>query len=144
MKKNILITLLILISAYAFSQTENKSDLEQIKETLTHYMEGTSNGEPERLKLAFHPEFNLYSVDKDNNLKITSGEKYIKGIKPGHKSNRTGRIVSIDIENNVATAKLEIDIPKWRVFTDYMLLVKYNGKWRIIHKSYSWKPHNKI
>ena len=40
----------------------NKSDFEQITETLTDYIEGTANGEPERLKKAFHPSFNLFTV----------------------------------------------------------------------------------
>ncbi|MFY0603030.1 MAG: nuclear transport factor 2 family protein [Flavobacteriaceae bacterium] len=141
MKKIILNTFALFFSLYGLSQTQSKSNLEQIKETLMHYMEGTANGEPNRLKIAFHPDFNLYSVDKDNKLKITSGKKYIEGIKPGRKSNRIGKIISIDLENNTATAKLEINIPKWRVFTDYMLLVKYKGAWKIIHKSYTWKSH---
>ncbi len=53
------------------------------------------NGEPERLRKALHPDFNLYTVTKDS-LWTRSGAQYISGIKTGEKSNRIGRIISID------------------------------------------------
>ncbi len=115
-----------------------KNDLEQVKEILTDYIEGTANGQPERLRKAFHPNFNLYTVAKDS-LWIRSGEQYISNIKPGEKSNRIGRIISIDIEKDAAIAKAEIVVPNWRTFTDYFLLLKYEGAWKIVHKSYTWR-----
>jgi Putative lumazine-binding len=121
------------------AKPKGDSNLEQITATLTDYIEGTANGEPERLKRAFHPDFNLYAVDDKNKLLVRSGEKYISGVKQGEKSNRIGRIVSIDYEKDAATAKVEIVIPKWRVFTDYFLLIKYEGSWKIVQKSYTWR-----
>ena len=109
-----------------FSQVENsKSEIEQITTTLMDYIEGTANGEPARLRKAFHPEFNLYTVTEEDSLRIRSGEKYISDIKEGTKANRIGRIISIDYENDAAIAKAEIVIPNWRIFTDYFLLLKF-------------------
>ncbi|AXT49685.1 hypothetical protein D1818_02185 [Aquimarina sp. BL5] len=35
-------------------------------------------------------------------------------------------------------AKVEIDVPtRKRLYTDYMMLLKVEGKWKIIHKSYT-------
>jgi hypothetical protein len=122
------------------AQVENsKSQIEQITETLMKYIDGTANGEPEKLREAFHPDFNLYSVTAEDSLRIWSGKDYIGGIKEGKKSNRIGRIISIDYENDAAIAKAEILIPNWRIFTDYFLLVKYEGSWKIVHKSYTWR-----
>ena len=115
-----------------------KTDSEQVTETLLDYIEGTANGQPERLRKAFHPDFNLYSVAKDS-LWIRSGEEYISNVKVGEKVNRIGKIISIDIEKDAAIAKAEIVIPNVRTFTDYFLLLKYQGSWKIVHKSYSWK-----
>jgi len=135
-----LIGLLILFGFNANAQIENsKSEIEQITETLMDYIEGTANGEPDRLKKAFHPDFNLYTVTTEDSLRIRSGEKYISNVKEGQKSNRIGRIISIDFEKDAAIAKAEILIPNWRVFTDYFLLLKYEGSWKIIHKSYTWR-----
>ena len=107
------------------------------------YIEGTANGEPDRLRKAFHPSFNLYTVSEKNSLRIRSGEKYIGNVKTGEKSNRIGRIISIDYEKDAAIAKAEIVIPNWRIFTDYFLLLKYEGSWKIVHKSYTWREYPK-
>jgi putative intracellular protease/amidase len=115
-----------------------KSDLEQITEILLDYIEGTANGQPERLRKAFHPDFNLYTIAKDT-LWVRSGEQYISNTKVGEKSNRIGKIISIDIEKDAAIAKAEIEIPNWRIFTDYFLILKYQGAWKIVHKSYTWR-----
>ncbi|MBB2950204.1 nuclear transport factor 2 family protein [Sphingobacterium sp. JUb56] len=114
-----------------------QTDSEQVTATLLHYIEGTANGQPERLRKAFHPNFNLYTVAKDF-LWTRSGQEYIANIKVGEKVNRIGKIISIDIEKDAAIAKAEIVIPNVRRFTDYFLLLKYEGTWKIVHKSYSW------
>ena len=120
-----------------------QSELEQITATLMDYIEGTANGEPDRLKRAFHPDFNLYSVTDEDQLKVWAGKDYVAGVKEGEKANRIGRIISIDYENDAATAKVEIVIPGWRIFTDYFLLLKYEGSWKIVHKSYTWRSYEK-
>lgn len=128
----------------ATAQTENgKPEIEQITETLTDYIEGTANGQPDRLRKAFHPDFNLYTVTSEDSLLIRSGEKYISNVKEGEKTNRIGRIISIDHEKDAAIAKVEIVIPNWRIFTDYFLLLKYEGSWKIVHKSYTWREYPK-
>ena len=113
-----------------------KTDSEQVTETLLHYIEGTANGQPERLQKAFHPDFNLFTV-VDDLLLIRSGKEYISNVKNGIKANRVGKIISIDIEKDAAIAKVEIVIPGVRTFTDYFLLLKYDHVWKIVHKSYS-------
>ena len=116
---------------------DGKPEIAQITETLMHYIEGTANGQPERLKKAFHPSFNLYTVTKEGGLRTRSGEKYIALFKEGRKSNRVGRIIAIDFEKDAATAKVEILVPSGRIYTDYFLLLKYEGSWKIVHKSYT-------
>ena len=107
--------LIVLLGHFTNAQTEDsKSEIEQITETLLDYIDGTANGEPERLRKAFHPKFNLYTVTTEDSLRIRSGEKYISNIKKGEKSNRIGRIISIDFEKDAAIAKAEIVIPNWR------------------------------
>lgn len=142
--KILVIGLLLLNGLTATAQIENsKSDIEQITETLLDYIEGTANGEPDRLKKAFHPDFNLYTVTEKDSLRIRSGKEYIANIKAGEKSNRIGRIISIDFEKDAASAKAEIVIPNWRIFTDYFLLLKYEGSWKIVQKSYTWREYPK-
>lgn len=130
--------LLIVNTGLKAQNVIHKTDTQLITETLLDYIEGTANGEPDRLRKAFHPAFNLYTVNKDS-LWIRSGEQYIANIKVGEKSNRQGRILSIDVEKDAAMAKAEILVPGWRIFTDYFLLLKYEGSWKIVQKSYTWR-----
>lgn len=140
MKQILIFSFLFLnIGNLVSQEIQGPSDIEQITEVLMHYIEGTSNGQPERLRKAFHPDFNLFTVTEEDSLRIRSGEQYISGIKVGVKNSRVGRIIAIDYENNAATAKVEILIPGWRMFIDYFLLLKYEGQWRIVHKSYTWR-----
>lgn len=123
--------------------TNAQTEIEQINETLMNYIEGTANGEPERLKEAFHPDFNLYYTSKDS-LQIWSGKDYIKRVKKGNKVNRIGKILSVDYTNNTATAKIEVDMPeRKRIYTDYLLLLKIRDSWKIIHKSFTHRSYNK-
>ena len=139
MKKIIFTTLLLFAFGAANSQKQSPSEIQKISETIMLYIDGTANGEPDKLKKAFHPKFNLYSVTQEDSLRVWEGENYINRIKEGQKSNRIGRIVAIDYDQNVATAKVEIIMPNRRVVTDYFMLLKYQGTWKIIHKSYTIK-----
>ena len=139
------VVMCMLIGFNSTAQTENsKSEIEQITETLMLYIDGTANGEPDKLREAFHPDFNLYSVTKEDSLRVWIGQDYIGGIVEGKKSDRIGRIISIDFENDAAIAKAEIVIPNWRIFTDYFLLLKYEGSWKIIQKSYTSREVQRV
>jgi len=142
---HLLITGLLLAGSFhSKAQTDNsRSEISLITETLMGYIEGTANGDPERLKKVFHPSFNLFTVTDKDSLRIRSGAEYIANVKKGEKTNRIGRIISIDYEKDAAIAKAEIVIPNWRIFTDYFLLLKYEGSWKIVHKSYTWREYPK-
>lgn len=142
MKKSIFTIIFFFVFVFAYCQEQNQSEIEQISETIMLYIDGTANGEPDKLKKAFHPDFNLYTITSDS-LLIRSGREYISNVKKGEKNNRIGRIISIDYEKDAAIAKAEIIIPNWRIFTDYFLLLKYNGEWKIVHKSYTWRKYPK-
>ncbi len=130
--------LILLILVMGIQSINAQNEIELITNTLNDYIEGTTNGEPDRIAQAFHPDLNLYTVDGES-LKMTSGQKYITFFKKGEKKNRIGRIISIDYENNAATAKVEIKTPKLkRIYTDYFLLLKLGDTWKIIHKSYTF------
>lgn len=117
-----------------------KNEEDAIRAVLLDYMEGTANGEPERIKNAFHSDLNLYSVAEDA-LQVLPGQKYISYFKSGEKRDRIGKIIFVDYVNDAATAKIEILVPsRKRVYTDYLLLLKVENEWKIIHKSYTFEP----
>lgn len=127
-------------AALAVVQVANqnsKDEIAQIRETLADYIEGSTNGQPNRLEQAFHPDLNLYSV-KNDALRIWSGQDYIKDTKEGRPTGETGKILWIDFEHDAAIAKVQISDPRQAApYIDYFMLLKVKNKWTIIHKMYT-------
>lgn len=129
-------------SSQSRDQQDSQDDVENserklIEETLVDYIEGSTNGQPDRLRRAFHPDLNLYSI-KAGKLSVWSGQDYIKDTKEGKPTGETGKILSIDFENDIAVAKVEISHPRSSVpYIDYFMLLKIEDKWTIIHKSWT-------
>ena len=136
-------TIVLLCILSGVLSAHGQSEIEQINNVLYDYIDGTANGEPDRLKRAFHDDFNLYFVANDS-LRVWSGKQYVKNVKSGQKSNRIGKVISIDYEGDAAMARIEILMPsRKRIYTDYMLLLKIDGAWKIIHKSFTYKNYHK-
>lgn len=115
----------------------DKSEIELITETLMDYIEGSTNGQPNRLKKAFHPDLNLYYVWA-REFRTWSGKAYIEDTKEGQPTGETGEILSIDYENDIATAKIEIAHPEMKIpYIDYLMLIKLSGRWVIVHKMFT-------
>jgi len=118
---------------------KNQELLALITATLMDYIEGSTNGQPNRLKKAFYPDLNLYYV-KNNSIAVWSGKDYILDTKEGKPTGESGKILSIDYENNAAVAKVEISHPRSASpYIDYFMLLKTAGKWTIIHKMFTKK-----
>lgn len=134
--KNLLTSFLLLfLFLHAGAQTEK----ENITKTLNKYIEGSTNGKPQLLKEAFHPDLYLYYV-KNDEIKTWSGTDYIADTKEGQPTGESGRILSIDYENNAAMAKVEIAHPNSTApYIDYFMLLKAEGKWVIVHKMFTKK-----
>ncbi|MEM8525931.1 MAG: nuclear transport factor 2 family protein [Bacteroidota bacterium] len=132
--------ILLLFAFFTLSQiTFAQSETEAISQTLMDYIEGSTNGKPDLLKKAFHPDLNLYYV-KDNAIKTWTGEAYIADTKEGKPTGESGRILSIDYENNAAVAKVEISHPKSATpYIDYFMLLKVEEEWVIVHKMFTKK-----
>jgi len=139
LKINALTIILFLFSScYLNAQNKpEKTELELITATLQDYIQGSTNGQPNRLKKAFHEDLNLYYA-KDGELKTWSGKDYIADTKEGEPTGETGKIISIDYENDIATAKVQISHPDSKFpYVDYFMLVKIKDQWTIIHKMFT-------
>lgn len=141
--KNILIMVFLLLGLQ-YSNAQSDSEFELISNTLMNYIEGSTNGQPNLLKKAFHPDLNLYTVDREEKLKLWTGIEYIASTKEGKPTGEAGKIISIDFENNAAVAKVEISHPDSpSTYIDYFMLLKVEGQWTIIHKMYTKRTSNK-
>ncbi|MEL6537530.1 MAG: nuclear transport factor 2 family protein [Bacteroidota bacterium] len=131
--KTTLITLTLLGASLT---AQAQSDMEAVRATAMDYIEGTANGELDRLRRAFHEDAALYGVNNDGTMRRIPIDTYIGYFKDGEKNDRDGKIVSVDVVNNAANVKIEILSGPWK-YTDYLLLLKLEGEWKIINKSYT-------
>ena len=116
--------------------TNAQTEVALIAEALTDYIEGSTNGQPERLRKVFHPDLNLYYV-KNDSLRVWSGSAYIESTKEGEPTGEVGKIMSIDYENDIAVAKVQITYPGRTPYIDYFMLLKLGGQWTIMHKMFT-------
>lgn len=131
--KQILILGLYFISCCGFSQEK-----ESVKKTLQNYIDGSSYNKLELLKSAFTGDATLYLTGREGFKRYTPEEyaNFFKGKKAGEFNGRDGKILSIEIIKDIATAKVEIAGPKRKwVYIDLFLLKKMNDQWKIISKT---------
>ena len=118
-----------------------KSDLNELEHAVQVYFDGLYEGDTGKLGEAFHPVSHLYSVAGDGKAADTPRADWFKMVE-GRKSakangsERRDRIVSIDFSGpGTAFAKVECQIPP-RYFTDYLTLLKTDGRWQVIAKAF--------
>lgn len=116
------------------------NDIREIEQIVWTYLDGLHEGDTTKLGQAFHEVSHLYSVGPDGiaDLPRSKWFEMVAG-RPSAKAQglpRTDRIVSIDQSGpETAFVKVECAIPP-RFFTDYLLLLKSGGTWRIVSKSF--------
>ena len=140
MKKITLLFVVALIAAIAVwwpTTSAQERDEAGVRQAIEYYFQGHATGNGEHHKKAFHPEAKLFWIREGQFTQRTSAE-YIAGSsgKPAaDEAQRKRSITMIDITGNAAVAKVVLDYPQVR-FTDYMSLLKIDGEWKIVNKTF--------
>jgi Putative lumazine-binding len=140
MKKSYILFAFVLFTC-AFTSTAQTADKDAVRVPLENYIKGHETGDGEYMKKAFHTEGNLIFI-RDGKYTTRSFAEYIAGMsgKPAaDESKRKRAIESIDIAGNAAIARIILDYPTTK-FVDYMTLLKINGEWKIVNKSFYAEP----
>ena len=109
-----------------------------IEAVIIEYLEGMIYGQPDRLSRAMHPlcmQAGHYNgqyefFDRNEFIESLSGAEKVDPGSP-YKFN----ILSIDMTGDVAVAKVEDDC-LGTSFTDYLTLIKHDGRWQIVMKAF--------
>lgn len=121
-----------------------KEDLElaAARVPLENYLKGHATGNPEYMRKAFHTEGNLIFI-RDGKYATRSFADYIAGMKDGKpaadEAQRKRRIESVEVSGNAAIGKIILDYPNVK-FVDYMSLLKIDGEWKIVNKTFYAEP----
>lgn len=112
-----------------------------IDDVIQDYFQGYQQADTKLILNAFHPDTRLLSVD-NGQLDKTEMSDWLKGLEDRRLSGdiRKGvlKIESIDSTNYAASVKVKITFPAFE-FTDYLSLLKIDGKWLIVGKIYHFK-----
>jgi len=136
--KTTLFTVITLLS-FAVLHSQSSSD-EQIRNTLNDYIEGSSYNKIDQIKKAFADNATLYLTNREGEFKTYTPQEYADFFKnrvPGTFNGRVGNILKISIEEDIATARVEIAISERKSkYIDLFLLKNIEGEgWKIISKT---------
>ncbi len=144
MKKFIVLFVMVGIGClfYGYKVWADEKEKELARIPLENYLKGHATSNPEFMRKAFYTEGKLIFIREGKYLTRTF-EEYIAGMKDGKpaadEAKRKRRIESIDIAGNSAVGKTILDYPTARI-TDYMTLLKIDGEWKIVNKSFHSEP----
>jgi hypothetical protein len=134
----ILMGFVLACTATAWAQTDEET---AARVPLKHYLEGHATGDAAHFRAAFHPEAKLFFI-RDGKLTTRTSEEYIAGAagKPApDEAQRKRWIESVKVAGNAGIATIILDYPKTR-FVDYMSLLKVDGEWKIVNKTFYAEP----
>lgn len=134
MKHHILLFITFLTVAFANAQSEHSL----VEKMLQNYIDGSSYNRLDQLESAFIENATLYLTIKDEFKPITPKDyvAYFKNSNAGKFNGRYGKVLSIEVVKDIATAKVEISIPERNmVYMDLFLLKKTGNGWKIISKT---------
>ena len=137
MKYTFIVCCMLLTLSIATAQSKDKKLIET---TLNYYLEGTSYNKPEVIKKAFTEDASLYLKNREGQDVLWSIDIYADLFSKrdyGKYNGRKGKILSIEVINDIATAQAEIFIEKTeKRYLDLFLLKRLStDKWKIVSKT---------
>ena len=142
--RKLLFLFALVVSALAFSASAQVGEKDAVRVPLENYIKAHATGDPEFARKAFHSEGNMIWI-RDGKYSSETFDSFIKRAfvgKPAadEEKRKDGRkIEAIDVSGNAAVARIVLDYPSVK-FVDYMTLLKINGEWKIVNKSFYAEP----
>jgi len=135
--KEVLLSIFVL-TFWACASTA-QPDFEKLSGTMNNFMKGTSHNMPDLIMSTFAENATLYLTVRDGSLKKFTAQEYSAFFDKGEEeygkfNGRTGDVLGIEIENDLATATADAMIGEYR-YVDKYLLRRFDGEWKIISKA---------
>lgn len=122
----------------ASAQVQPLPDDRQVAAVIHDYLQGSSYNRTEQLQRAFHPDARLYLSQPNGGMREVGIAEYASWFSknPGQSNGRIGRLISTQVEGDIATAKAEVLVGRDGArFVDLFLLKKLAGQWQVISKT---------
>ncbi len=142
--KKIILALLMIAPSLAFAQNE-----EEVVRSVVNsaYVMGIHNGGPiDDIRKGFHPSFTMLRFS-NNEVNPLSIEEWITNIEKARSQNTQAnpakteaKFLQISVAGTAANVVLELYRDNKKIFTDNLLLYKFNEGWRIVSKTFYRHP----
>ena len=136
--KKILLSIILITTIMVHTQAQT-TDVQLIETTIGHYFEGLVDHKPESLKKAFHPSASMKWVEKGKYMEVNALDALTEHVTKNPVVKAKAKISSITVAGEGANAKLEIEYETF-TFVDFMHLLKIEGEWKIVSKTYTTIP----
>lgn len=116
------------------STASSISDYDAIQAVIQHYIDGAVAGQGDLMKPAFHADATIFGYVGPDLFAGPIQKLYDWNDSNGPAAGLVSRIVSIDLAQSVASARVESDNWTGHRFTDFFTLLKVDGQWKIMNK----------
>lgn len=111
------------------------SDLQLIEKTINHYFDGMVNHNAKSVEKAFSPSASMKWND-EKYMEVNAVEALSEYVNANAPVKTKTSITAINIVGNAANAQLELEYETF-YFIDFMHLLKIEGEWKIVSKTYT-------
>lgn len=141
-RKSLLVSLLataaLAFGAHVLASEPATDEAALARKPIEAYLQGHATGDPAHMRAAFLPSAHIEGM-RDGKFVSWTADEYISrfsGKPAADEAQRTRRIDSIEINGTAGTARATLTFPN-AVVTDFFVLLKVNGEWKIANKVYS-------
>ena len=125
----------LLLASSASASEPAADEAAAVRKPLLAYLQGHATGDGSWMRQAFLPSARIEGI-RDGKLLSWTVDEYVAGStgKPAADEARRKRSIDrVDVTGNAAMARITLDYPAGK-FTDYLLLLKVDGEWKIANK----------
>ena len=135
-----LILTVVLLATTAGGRAQ-ASDEQAVRAVINQYFRGHATGSADEMRKAFMPTAHIEGIRSGKFVSWTVDEycANFKGQPAADEASRKRTIDSVDVSGTAAMAKATL-VHGPTTFTDYFVLLKDNGEWKIANKVYSSRP----
>lgn len=139
MRKLTLFTLLLLLAVPTFAAGPSAGTEEAgVRAAIQHYFDGHATGDGAHYRLAFQADSKISFMREGKFMAWTLDEfaGRASGKPAADEAQRKRSIDWIDVTGDAAVAKIRLEYPEV-TFIDYMSLLKIDGEWKIVNKTFN-------
>lgn len=129
------------ISSGKVAEMMSKTEAEAVKIPLENYIKAQATGNGDFIRQAFYKDARIMAF-RDNKMVNLSVEEFASrftGKAADDEAKRKRSFTILEISGTAAIARIDLDYPTVK-FVDYMSLLKIDGEWKIVNKSFYAEP----